>query len=96
MLAHREWVEDPTRKAVHGVPYAAHRKLAFVGLAMVGKTVLAIVRQRQPSSMLNLFVDRHLTQQRMGTSMFPLTLVAHPKTKMMFGHQEVEYGLYFS
>jgi hypothetical protein len=44
MLARRECVEDPTKKEVHGVPCAAHRKLGFVGLAMVGKTVQAIVQ----------------------------------------------------
>ena len=48
MLARRECVEDPMRKEVHGVPCTAHRNLGFVGQAMVGKTVLAIVRQRQP------------------------------------------------
>jgi hypothetical protein len=98
MLARRECVEELTRKGVHGVPCAAHRKLGFVGLAMVGKTVLAIVRQCQSQRcpMLNLSFDRDLTRQRMGTSMFLLMLVARPKTKMTLGRQEVEYGLYFS
>jgi len=96
MLARQECVEDSTRKEVHGVPCAAHRKLGFVGLAMVGKTVWAIVRQRQPFPMLNLSADGHRTRRTMGTLMFLLTSVARPKTKMMLRRREVGYGLYFS
>ena len=96
MLARRECVEDPMRKEVHGVPCTAHRNLGFVAQAMVGKTVLAIVRQRQPFPMLKMSYDEDLTGRRRGTSMLMLMLVARPKTKMMLGRQEVEYGLYFS
>jgi hypothetical protein len=69
MLARRECAEDPRRKEVHEVLFAAHRKLGFVGQAMVGKTVLVIVRQ--PCLLLNLTSGKDLIRRRMGTMMFP-------------------------
>jgi len=92
MLARQEWVEDPTRKEVHGVPCAAHRRLGLVVQVMGGKKVLAIVRQRQPFPML-ILSHGDLTR-RMGTSMCLWMLIARPKMMTMLARRGAEYGLY--